>query len=109
METKSLLIGEAATPEAQTHIRTALDGTEGIDRIIHMKTLHIGPEELLVAVKIGVSRGSTAEQVAAVIDTAEQAIRAAEPTAQVIYLEPDIYRADYQPPERPDKPSAPSH
>ncbi len=109
IETKSLLIGEAASPEAQKHIRTALEGTDGIDRIIHMKTLHVGPEELLVAVKIGVSRGISAEQVAAAIDAAEQAIRAAEPTAQAIYLEPDIYRADYQPPERPAKPSAPAH
>ncbi len=60
-----------------------------------MKTLHLGPEELLVAAKVAVRQGATAEEVAASIDAAERAVREAEPTAQVIYLEPDIYRADY--------------
>jgi len=109
IETKSLLLGESASPEAQDHIRSALEATEGLDRIIHMKTLHLGPEELLVAAKVGVPPGSTADQVAAAIDAAEHAIRHAEPTAQVIYLEPDIYRAGYVPAERPEKPAAPSH
>jgi len=102
IETKSLLLGESASPEAQTTIETALVGAAGIDRIIHMKTLHLGPEELLVAAKVGVAPTAGAHEIAAAIDAAEQAIREAEPTAQVIYLEPDIYRADYVPAERPE-------
>jgi cation diffusion facilitator family transporter len=109
VETKSLLLGEAAAPEAQGKIADALRDTEGVDGVIHMKTLHLGPEELLVAAKISVSRGSTGEDVAAAIDRAEQAIRAVEPTAQVIYVEPDIYRADYQPAERPEPPAPAGH
>jgi divalent metal cation (Fe/Co/Zn/Cd) transporter len=70
-------------------------------RVIHLKTLHLGPEELLVAAKIAVVEGSTAEQVAGAIDAAERSIRAAEPAATSIYLEPDIYRADRGPAERP--------
>jgi cation diffusion facilitator family transporter len=109
IETKSLLLGESAAPEVQTRIASALTGTPGIERIIHMKTLHLGPEELLVAAKIAVSGDSTAEQVGASIDAAEMAIRDAEPMASTIYLEPDLYRADYQPAERPEKPAPPSH
>jgi cation diffusion facilitator family transporter len=101
LETKSLLLGESASAEAQTRIVTALTATHGIARIIDLKTLHLGPEELLVAAKIGVDQGSTAEQIAAAINAAESGIRAAEPTATSIYLEPDIYRADYEPEERP--------
>ena len=74
-----------------------------------MKTLHLGPEELLVAAKVGVPAGDPTEQVAAAIDAAERAIRAAEPTAQVIYLEPDIYRADHVPAERPEPPPPAGH
>ena len=92
VETKSLLLGESAAPEAQERIAAALRGTPGIARIIHMKTLHVGPEELLVGAKIAVSAGDTAAQVATAIDAAEAAVRAAEPTATVIYLEPDIER-----------------
>ncbi len=109
IETKSLLLGESASVDAQRHITAAMVDTPGVERIIHMKTLHLGPEELLVAAKIAVSQGSTAEQVAAVIDAVEKAIREAEPTAAAIYLEPDIYRTDYQPAERPQPAPPPSH
>ena len=93
VETRSLLLGESADPAAQRRIRDALEATEGVDRVIHMKTLHLGPEELLVGVKIGVVPTDSAAEVAATIDRAESAMRAAEPTARVIYVEPDIYRA----------------
>ena len=58
-----------------------------------MRTLHLGPEELLVAAKIAVRHDDTAAEIARAIDSAERRIRAAEPTARVIYLEPDIYLA----------------
>jgi cation diffusion facilitator family transporter len=109
IETKSLLLGESASLEAQQRIADALIGTDGVERVIHMKTLHLGPEELLVAAKVGVPVGSDAAAVAAAIDAAEVAIRSAEPTAQQIYLEPDIYRSDYVPAERPEPPAPAGH
>jgi cation diffusion facilitator family transporter len=92
LETKSLLLGEAATPEAQRRIEQALVGVDGIDSVIHMRTLHLGPDELLVAAKVAVTPTDSAEQVARAIDAAEAAARAVEPAARVIYLEPDIRR-----------------
>jgi len=92
LETKSLLLGEAASPEAQRRIGAALSATTGVDRVIHMKTLHLGPDELLVAAKIAVPTTATAAEVATAIDAAEAAVRSAEPTASSIYLEPDIFR-----------------
>ncbi len=92
VETKSLLLGEAASPEAQGRIRAAIEASDGIDSVIHMKTMHLGPEELLVAVKVAVTASDSAAEVARAIDTAEVAIREVEPTARVIYLEPDIRR-----------------
>lgn len=56
-----------------------------------MRTLHLGPEELLVAAKIAVQHDDTATEVANAINAAETRIRAAVPIARVIYLEPDIY------------------
>jgi cation diffusion facilitator family transporter len=92
IETKSLLLGEAASPEAQRRIQAAIEGSDGIDSVIHMRTMHLGPEELLVAVKIAVTGSDSAADVAHAIDAAEVAIREADPTARVIYLEPDIRR-----------------
>lgn len=94
IEMKSLLVGESATSEHVAKIESAIDGAPGIDRIIHMRTLHLGPEELLVAVKIGVPREAKAPEVAHAIDAAESRIRAAVPIARVIYVEPDIYRPE---------------
>jgi cation diffusion facilitator family transporter len=94
LETKSLLLGESATPEAQRTIRDAIEGSDGIDGVIHMKTLHLGPEELLVAAKVAVAASDSAAEVASAIDNAEVAIREVEPAARVIYLEPDIRRVE---------------
>ena len=109
VETKSLLLGEAASTEAVDRIRHAITATAGVERVIHMKTLHLGPEEVLVAAKIGVSGSATAAEVADTIDRAEVNIRAAEPVVTALYLEPDIYNPDYVPAERPERPAAPSH
>ncbi|MCW2800355.1 MAG: cation transporter [Aeromicrobium sp.] len=109
IEVKSLLIGESATRESIAKIRSAIESTTGVTQIIHLKTLHIGPEELLVAAKIGVEATTSAAEVAAVIDAAERNLRAADPMAQQVFLEPDVFRADYVPDERPEAPAAPSH
>jgi cation diffusion facilitator family transporter len=109
VETKSLLLGEAAGLDSIERIEAALTGTAGVERIIHMKTLHMGPEEILVAAKIGVSSTANAADVAEAIDRAEVAIREAEPMVTSLYLEPDIYKEGYVPAARPDRPGAPSH
>jgi cation diffusion facilitator family transporter len=91
IEMKSLLVGESASSEHVALIRAAVAGGEDIERIIHMRTQHLGPEELLVAVKVGVAGASTANDICRAIDAAEARIRAAVPIARVIYIEPAIY------------------
>ncbi|MEU3755174.1 cation diffusion facilitator family transporter [Streptomyces olivoreticuli] len=90
-ETKSLLLGEAAGPEQIAKIRAAAVDGDAVTRVIHMRTLHLGPEELLVAAKIAVRHDETAAGIARAIDAAEARIREAVPIARAIYLEPDIY------------------
>jgi cation diffusion facilitator family transporter len=89
VETKSLLLGEAASPAAVARICQALLGP-GVLRVIHQRTMHLGPEEVLVAAKLAMPSDSTLTEVAAAIDAAEARVRAAEPSARVIYLEPDV-------------------
>ncbi|MEU5897645.1 MULTISPECIES: cation diffusion facilitator family transporter [Streptomyces] len=90
-ETKSLLLGEAAGTEEVAKIEEAVVDGDTVTKVIHMRTLHLGPEELLVAAKIAVQHDDTAVEVAHAINAAEERIRAAVPIARVIYLEPDIY------------------
>jgi len=104
IEMSSLLIGEGATRDDADRIAAALRGTDGVGQIIHMKTLYLGPDELLVAAKLGFDPTDQADEIAATIDRAEIAVREVVPAARVIYLEPDIYRADYVPAERPAAP-----
>jgi cation diffusion facilitator family transporter len=94
VEMKSLLIGEGATPEDQEAVRAAITGTPDVRSLIHLRTLHLGPDELLVAAKIELSRSLAAPAIAAAIDAAEGRIRAAVPIASLIYLEPDLRRSD---------------
>lgn len=91
VETTSLLLGEAADPADVEAIGAALVGP-GIASVIHLRTIHLGPDELLVAAKVEVTARETAAEIATAIDAAEARVRAAVPLAQVIYLEPDLRR-----------------
>jgi cation diffusion facilitator family transporter len=92
IETKSLLLGEGAVRATVAEIEAALVAGPEVDRVIHMRTLYLGPDELLVAAKIAVHHDDSAAVVAQAIDAAEARVRAAVPIARVIYLEPDIDR-----------------
>ncbi|MER5185137.1 cation transporter [Streptomyces sp. NPDC002896] len=105
-ETKSLLLGEAAGGEEVAKIESAIVDGDKVTRIIHMRTLHLGPEELLVAAKIAVQHDNTAAEVAAAIDAAEARVRKAVPIARVIYLEPDIY-SESEAAKGPDRDATP--
>lgn len=92
LETRSLLIGEVADPSVIEAICRELERAPHITRVIHLRTQHLGPEELLVAAKIEIDRACGVPEVADAIDEAERRVRAAVPIARVIYLEPDLYR-----------------
>ena len=90
LEMGSLLIGEGAQADEVSAIRQALLDTQGVTTVIHMKTLYVGPEELMVAAKIGIQANSSGQEIAAIINAAEKSMREKLPVAQLIYLEPDI-------------------
>jgi cation diffusion facilitator family transporter len=91
IETKSLLLGESASQAARSRIEAALLGA-GVLRVIHLRTMHLGPDEVLVGAKISIAPDASLVEVATAIDSAEARVRAVEPTARVIYLEPDLDR-----------------
>jgi cation diffusion facilitator family transporter len=94
IETKSLLLGESAGPEVQRRIVAALTGAPVVESVIHMRTLHLGPEELLVAAKLAIGPDVSANDLVAAINDVEERVREAEPIARVIYLEPDFRRPE---------------
>ncbi|MBH0775781.1 cation diffusion facilitator family transporter [Nocardia bovistercoris] len=92
IEMHSLLIGEGATPDEDRLIRENLVDGEHIDRVIHLKSQYLGPEEILVAAKLSFTPDLDIATIATAIDAAEARVRAAVPAARRIYLEPDLYR-----------------
>jgi divalent metal cation (Fe/Co/Zn/Cd) transporter len=89
---KGLLIGESAAPEMERQIVDALNGSENVTRLIHLRTQHLGPDELLVAAKVEFDRDLSVDDLADAIDEAEADVRRVVPAARLIYLEPDIHR-----------------
>lgn len=92
-EMKSLLIGEGAKVEDHAKIVAALESSPRVVQLIHMRTQHIGPEELLVGAKVEFERGMSTSEIANAIDTLENAIRAQVAIVGPMYIEPDLMRA----------------
>jgi cation diffusion facilitator family transporter len=90
MEMYSLLVGEAASPAEQAAIREAILSTDGVAKLVALRTMHLGPDDLLVVGGLEIERAQTAADTAAVIDAAQARVREALPSARVIYLEPDL-------------------
>lgn len=90
----SMLIGESALPEENALVLAALTEQVGIESVIHMRTLHTGPDEFLVAAKVAVDPDETASRVADIVDLAEQRIRNSVPGARWIYIETDVRRPE---------------
>jgi cation diffusion facilitator family transporter len=93
IETKGLLIGEAAAAHQREAIVGAIEGNSHVEHLIHIRTEHLGPDEILVAAKVEFNNDLSFEEVAAAINATEERIRAAVPTARLIYIEPDVHRA----------------
>ena len=102
VEMKSLLIGESATPATVRKIREAMEACDKVQRVIHLRTEHLGPEELLVGAKVAFDTSLDVPALAQAIDDVEVLVRAAVPDARVIYIEPDVARA----PSTPSTPAA---
>jgi divalent metal cation (Fe/Co/Zn/Cd) transporter len=95
--TKSLLIGEGAEPDVVERIRDAFNAHPQTEALIHLKTLYLGPDEMLVAAKVAFPHATKLAQVAEAIDQMEVDIRTAVPVARVIYIEPDILKPQGEP------------
>ena len=90
VEMYSLLLGEAASPQEQEAVRRAIASTPGVARLIQLRTMHLGPEELLVVAKFELDPDLSADDAARVIDQAQAEVREAVPNARIIYLEPEL-------------------
>lgn len=92
VETKSLLIGESASPETVARIRAAMESSPSVCGVIHLRTMHLGPEDLMVAAKIEFDHSLSFEQLAVAIDAVEATVRAVAPEAHSMFIEPDVAR-----------------
>lgn len=92
VEMKSLLIGESADTKVQAAIRTSIEADPSVHRLIHLRTQHLGPEELLVAAKVSFAGGLSVAELAEAVNRVETGVRAAAPSARIMYIEPDVVR-----------------
>jgi cation diffusion facilitator family transporter len=92
IEMASLLIGEAASADDIAIISGALTGAPSVRRVIHMRTQHLGPDDVLVAAKVEFDPALSFGELAAAIDGAEGRLRSVYPAARLVFIEPDLYR-----------------
>jgi divalent metal cation (Fe/Co/Zn/Cd) transporter len=89
---KSLLIGESASRRDVQAIREALESHPDVERLLHLRTVHIGPDEILVGAKLELRADLDFAGIARTINAAEDAVRLRVPAARYIYLEPDTHK-----------------
>jgi cation diffusion facilitator family transporter len=92
IEMKSLLIGEAADPVVEEQIILAIEESEPVISLIHLRTEHLGPEDLLVVAKVEFNGDLIMRDLADAVDQVEAAIRARVPEARLLFIEPDVRR-----------------
>jgi divalent metal cation (Fe/Co/Zn/Cd) transporter len=92
IEMASLLVGEAAAPEVVAKLRGVVEGHSNVNRLIALRTQHIGPEDIIVNAKIEFDPALTMVGLVGVVNELEVQLRAAEPNARTIFIEPDVYR-----------------
>jgi cation diffusion facilitator family transporter len=93
IEMGSLLIGEGARPQVIAAITGAIERNEKVNKLIHLRTEQLGPDEIVVAAKAEFDTTLTVPELAEAIDALEVDIRAVEPRATLIFIEPDVWRA----------------
>jgi cation diffusion facilitator family transporter len=93
-ETQSLLVGEAATVEIVGAIRDAIAGTDGVDGVRELRTIHIGPDDLVVAAGVWVDPRRTATAISRSINEAERRVRAVAPFRTIVTIEPRVKDAE---------------
>ncbi len=101
-ETHSLLIGEGVTPEAKQRAFDIVKETEGVDGVPQLLTMHLGPETVVVALKVRFRPGMKVEEIERVTDDIELRLRTAIPAMNKIFVEADSdYDAELDPEMRP--------
>jgi cation diffusion facilitator family transporter len=97
IEMKSLLIGESASPDDEAAIRSTIENSPHVGRFIHLRTQHLGPDELLVGAKVQLDSDLSFRQVTEAINTIERRLRELIPEARVVYIEPDVASQPHEP------------
>jgi len=92
IEMKSLLIGESASPATVTAIRDTLADQQGVTHVIHLRAVHLGPDDLLVAAKVAFQPELSLRTVADLVNAMEVRLRARVPAARLVSIEPDVFR-----------------
>jgi cation diffusion facilitator family transporter len=90
IEMKSLLMGETADPKVQQAIRERVEADDAVQRLIHLRTQHLGPDELLIGAKVAFVDHLSVPELAAAVNRVEDTVRRAVPEARVMYIEPDV-------------------
>jgi cation diffusion facilitator family transporter len=89
-ETWSMLVGEGSSHNSLVRVRAVLASTDGVLGVKRFRSLHMGPNELMVVAKIVVDSDSSADDVSTIIDRADAALRRVEPAVTRLYLEPAV-------------------
>jgi divalent metal cation (Fe/Co/Zn/Cd) transporter len=84
---KGLLLGEAARPDEVAALRAAIERRAEVDEVLELLTMALGPQSLLVAVRLDLHPGIDSERVEEVSNEIDANLRAAVPGVTQVFLD----------------------
>ena len=89
--THTLLVGSSADPEEQGHALALTEGVDGVEKVTQILTFHVGPDVVILAMKVAFKDDMKAAEIEACINEMERRIRAELPLMRKIFVEVDAH------------------
>lgn len=87
-QNQDLLIGRAIPEDLLESIRREIESSAGIDHVVQMMTMRLGPEEVLLAVRVAVPPGSSGQELAEAADDIDCRVQTRFPEVRHVFLDP---------------------
>ena len=88
LDSRDLLIGESADPRVLQMIRDEICSTPGVDDLLELLTMHLGPDHMIVAARVALDDELSADRAEDLADEIDRRLAQKLPVAAHVFIDP---------------------